>query len=522
MRSTFHGLEVSKRGIFAQQSALHVTGHNIANANTEGYTRQVANMRTSPAIPYTGMQMSKNPGLLGTGVDVADILRLREDYLDMQFRGEQKHLGYWEARKDTLSKVEMVLNEPSDTGLQATLDKFWTSWQDLAKEPEASSARAVVLERAYALTETLGAIRTGLVEHQRDMNSVIAIKTTEINSITTQLRDINDQIGRVEPHGYRANDLKDQRDVLIDQLSRLVNVDAVQPVLFPDGRDTGMVRVMVGDVAIVDGRQRAEMTVAENEETGLFDVNLAGAPVRLNRGELQGLLESRGISTLNDPEDPESGYGVNGILPDVLRHLDILATEFASHINEIHSTGLTLDDINNGRTLADGDKLMFFIDKDHYNQTGEYIQPRNAGSFMVHPHIQGSLDKIAAGREVIQADNTSSPSYEGDGRNASAIASIKFKIIAGLPETATFDDFYRNLIARIGVQATEADRLMNNSQVLADQVDNRRQSISGVSLDEEMANMIKFQHAYNASARAITNIDGMLDTIINRMGLVGR
>jgi flagellar hook-associated protein 1 FlgK len=136
---------------------------------------------------------------------------------------------------------------------------------------------------------------------------------------------------------------------------------------------------------------------------------------------------------------------------------------------------------------------------------------------MVHPDIEESLDKIAAAQGVGNGS-----SHEADGTNASSIASIKFEIIANLPETATFDDYFRNLIAKVGVQSTEAKRLSGNSQILADQIENRRQSVSGVSLDEEMSNMIKFQHAYNASARTITALDEMLNTVINSMGLVGR
>lgn len=523
MRSTFHGLEVGKSGIYAQQTALYTTGHNISNANTKGYSRQTANMVTSVAIPYPGMQMSKNPGQLGTGVVISDIARLRDQFLDVQYRNEVKHLGYWQARHETLSTIEMIINEPSKTGLQSVMDKFWQSWQDLAKEPEASSARAVVLERAKALIETFKAIETGLIDQQRDLNGVVEIKTAEINSITSQIRDINEQISRIEPHGYEANDLKDQRDVLIDDLSKLINVDSIQPIFFGDGRNTGMIRVMSGDVAIVDGRNTAEMTVVENEETKLFDVFIGGAPINFVRGELLGILESRGQNVMGsaDPGDPaiDAGgmYNVAGIIPTVLKHIETLAVEMAERLNEVHSNGLNLDDIENERTMANADKLLFFIDREIYEKTGEFRSPTDISSFMIHPDIEKSLDKIAAGKPT---DNGTT--YVGDGTAASDIASLKFEIIDGLPDTATFDDFLRNLIAKIGIQVTEADRLSKNSQILADQIEYKRQSVSGVSLDEEMANMIRFQHAYNASARTITAIDEILDKVINGMGIVGR
>lgn len=529
MRSTFHGIEVGKRGIFAQQNSLYTTGHNISNANTPGYSRQVVDTKASPAIAYPGMQMSRNAGQIGTGVDVLRIDRMREDYLDIQYRKETSEVGYWDARQDILSKAEMILNEPSDTGLQITMDKFWTSWQDLSKEPESSSARAVVIERGQALNETLAAVRDGLLTQQKDLNNVINIKTDSVNSILNQIVDINNMIGRIEPHGFQANDLRDQRDVLIDELAKIIPVDSVQYIIGEEnGRNSGMLRITSGDIVLVEGRERAEMAIELNEDTGYYDVQLAGQPFAAPRGEMKGLLEARGVPvTVTEVDEDGNELEVTkmqGIIQGIIDHIDTLAVNLAEQINQIHSSGLTMNDINNGRVLEDedADKLLFFIDKAHFEATGEFISPTNAGNFMIHPAIQNSLDKIAAGQELSDANDSFGTSFEGDGRNASAIASLKFKVLQELPELTTLDDFYRNLIARVGVQVTEAKRLHENSKFLADQVENRRQSVSGVSLDEEMANMIKFQHAYNASARTITTMDEMLDVVVNRMGLVGR
>lgn len=155
MRSTFHGIEVSKRGLFAQQSALNTTGHNIANANTEGYTRQRVNMQATTGLPYVGLNTSVEPGLLGTGVNVVGIQRIREEFLDVQLRSENKHFGYWEAKSDGLLKIETIMNEPSDTGLQKVMDQFWQSWQDLSQHPETASTRAVVLQRGLLFKKHL-------------------------------------------------------------------------------------------------------------------------------------------------------------------------------------------------------------------------------------------------------------------------------------------------------------------------------------------------------------------------------
>ncbi|MGI6185272.1 MAG: flagellar hook-associated protein FlgK, partial [Brevibacillus sp.] len=224
MRSTFHGLEVSKRGLIAQQAALNTTGHNIANANTEGYTRQRVNMVATTGIPYVGLNMSREAGLLGTGVMVSDIQRLREDFLDLQFRNENKILGYWDERVDALAKIEAILQEPSETGLQKVMDQMWQAWQDLSKDPINPSTRAVVRERSIAVAETFANLYKQLQQIQQDMDHVIGVKALEVNSLAQQIAAVNKMINDVVPHGYVPNDLYDQRDVLIDKLSKLVPV----------------------------------------------------------------------------------------------------------------------------------------------------------------------------------------------------------------------------------------------------------------------------------------------------------
>jgi flagellar hook-associated protein 1 len=492
MRSTFHGLEVSKRGLFAQQAALNTTGHNIANANTEGYSRQRANMQATTGIPYPGMHASMEPGLLGTGVTVVSLQRLREDFLDIQYRNESKREGYWDARLETLEKLEGIMNEPSDTGLQKVMDQMWQAWQDLAKDPTNTSARAVVRERSKAVADTFNSLYNHLQEVQRDLNNVIGVKAMEINSLGQQIATLNRQIGDVVPHGYQPNDLYDQRDVLLDKLSKLVSIQ-VTPAA------NGMVNVTIEGREFVNGTQSQPVATQQNAQTGLLDLTLGGGSFVPTTGYMAGVYEARGQ-----------------IVPDLMHRLDVLAVNLTKEINDLHRTGVSLQDIKNGGASSD---LPFFVDASAPAGSKDY--PKGAGSIAINPAILASLDAIAAA----QPEASGTPA--GNNKNALAIAAIKFKVLQpgtgpnDLQESSTLDDYYRYTIGQLGIDAQEAMRNQQNAELIVGTIDNQRQSVSGVSIDDEMAELVKYQHAYNASARVMTSVDEILDKVINGMGRVG-
>lgn len=511
MRSTFHGIEVSKRGLFAQQSALNTTGHNISNANTEGYTRQRVNMQATPGIPYPGMNNSTEAGLLGTGVRVSDIQRIREEFLDVQLRTENKHLGFWEAKRDVLQKVEGIMNEPSDTGLQKVMDELWKSWQDLSQNPESLSARAVVRQRAIAVTETFAALNTSLTELQRDLDNVVATKVIDINSMAQQIANLNRQISDVVPHGYTPNDLYDQRDVLVDKLAKMADVKVTN-------LNSGMIQVTIDGRELVNGRTPVPMAAVKDATTGFNNITLGGEAFVPASGGLLGTFQARGIPAV----DPTTGQNIlQGPVPDIIRKLNTLAEGIATEVNALHQNGVTLTDIENQKNNpgAPLEALAFFVPKDA-------TQPLSASNMQVNPKIIASLNSIAAAQKADPATGTGT-SFYGDGRNALAIAGIKFKSlslpsgITGGTEKTTLDDFYRYTIAQLGVDSQEASRMEKNSELLVGQVDTNRQSVSGVSIDEEMAEMVKYQHAYSASARVMTSMDEILDKVINGMGRVG-
>ncbi|HJV44985.1 MAG TPA: flagellar hook-associated protein FlgK [Bacillota bacterium] len=485
MTSTFFGLELGKRGLYAQQAALYTTGHNISNANTEGYTRQRAEMQATNAIPVPGMSVDKSPAQMGTGVEVNKITRLREDFLDDQYRGENKKLGYWEAMGDTYTKIEEITNEPSENGIANAMDQFYASWQELAKNPESSAARSVVRQRGVALAESFQFVNNSLEDMKTDLDNVISTKVDDINSIATQIKDLNDQISRIVPNNYEPNDLYDKRDLLLDKLSKLVDINVTNST-------NGMINVTVGSsqTSLIQDRTANKLSV---DSTGKVSIEGETSETTLTSGELLGRIESRYNS-----------------IPDFQNKLDSLVSEFANQVDALHSSGINLADINNKASTPAN--LDFFVPS-----SGTTI---NAGNIAVNSSILNSLDNIAA----------ATSSSQGDGQNAQKIADLKFdsSLLFTDPDTptniyatSTADDFYQNMIGQLGIDSQQAQGMQENSQVLLNQVDNRRQSVSGVSLDEEMSNMVRFQQAYNASARVVTTMDEILDKVINGMGKVG-
>lgn len=515
--STFHGLETVRRGMTAQQQALYVTGHNIANANTPGYSRQRVNFEQTPPYPFASQNRPVMPGQMGTGVEGGTVQRMREEFLDVQYRGENMKYGYWNTRAEALYKMEEIMNEPSDEGLAKTLDRFWQSLQDLAVNPSNSGARSVVRQRGIAVAETFHYLSSSLKSIRDDLKNELDVTIKAVNSLARQLNDINKQISEVEVHGYLPNDLYDERNRLLDELSQYVNIK-VTPVSsggsalkIAEGRFTVELVDRTGSTVIgtlVDGRlgqvNELQLSYQDNvTKTGpIVGFSLGNTPFLTvehlkENGKIGALLYSYGYSE-------NGGTTTKGLYPEMLGDLNAMAKAFADEFNKIHSTGWSITEIKSGTKLASND---FF----------KYDLPDVAGTLKIDDEIMKSLDRIAASKST-----SSTPGQIGDGSNAQALAEVKNGVMNIAGNTTTIQNFYESLIGQMAVNAQEAKRLSENSEVLRQSVDERRMAVSSVSLDEEMMNMMKFQHAYNASARMITMIDQMLDKIINNMGIVGR
>ncbi|WP_261131799.1 flagellar hook-associated protein FlgK [Bacillus sp. Marseille-Q3570] len=505
MSSTFHGLETSLRGLRTHQSALQTTGHNIANASTPGYSRQRVNFTQTEAFPAPGRNRPQIPGQLGTGVEAGSVQRVRESFLDLQFRGENTKSGYWSARSDALQKMEEIMNEPSDHGLGKTMDRFWQSLQDLAVNPEDSGARSVVRERGKALAETFNYLSGSLNSIKDDIKLQIDNSADSISSIAEQINDLNRQIGELEPHGYLPNDLYDKRDLLVDQLSELANVKVTKVDSGGDDLDIAEGKYTI---QLVDDSGTTIGTLVDGEKLNWNELGLKdGSTSQFTLTE----HNKDGNPTGNSDEIDFTAKGKllgqlvahNEVYPGMLSKLDEMAYQFATEFNAVHSGGYGLDPDN---VPSENTGNLFFE---------ELADEQGAASrIKLHTDIteKGGLNNIAA----------SENGFAGDGSNALLLSEVKDSKFDFSTGEATVQSFYEGVIGEMAVDTQQANRLKGNSETLKQSVEERRQSVSGVSLDEEMTRMMQFQHAYNAAARNITSIDEMLDRIINGMGRVGR
>jgi flagellar hook-associated protein 1 len=516
MRSTFMGLETARRGMFTQQSALNTTGHNIANASTPGYTRQRVNFTQTEPYPNVGLNKPQLPGQMGTGVEAGSVQRVRESFLDVQYRGENNKLGYWEARAESYTKMEEIMNEPSDSGLSQTMDMFWQSLQDLAVNPSNPGARSVVRQRAVAVTETFNYLASSLNGIRADLKNEITVTEKEINSLSEQINNINNQIASVEPHGLLPNDLYDERDRLIDQLSSLVNikVDYTSSGGNASTLAEGKANITLLDAngvslgQLVNGTGFNKLTVNFNgTDEFVKTVQLGATQLDFQQfsstGKLRAIVESYGYEN--------SSGDITGVYPDMLAELDNMAYMFAYQFNLQHQDGATPNQINGTTT---DDTPAFFSDTEN-GEVDIANKKGMASRLQVSDQIMASLDNIAT-------SSKENPTM-GDSTNISELAEIINKPFKyGNNTESSFRNYYEVLVGGMAVDSQEAARLSANSGTLRQAVEERRMSVSSVSLDEEMTNMIQFQHAYNASARMITLQDEMLDKIINGMGTAGR
>jgi flagellar hook-associated protein 1 FlgK len=475
MSSAFFGLNTALRGLVASQTMLETAAHNTANASTPGFSRQRVALVESDPYTYPSFNRSGLPGQIGTGVTVATITRVRDAFIDLQLRDQSSIQGDWTARSDELSKVESVFPEPTGSGLGSVLAKFWGAWQDVAADPTSSGARSALVEQASTLAARFNNDASQLKALASGIDDQVRQNADTVTTLASQIAALNGQIQAVQVSGDHPNDLQDQRDLLLDQLAKIV------PATLQSQAD-GTVTVLVGGADLVSGgRARAVSTGLDPNPASVHFGKLVPmwsplVTVTLGGGQLAGLVNTRDVTL--------AGYGTQ---------LDTLAAGVADAVNALHVTGFDAAGVIG---------LAFF----------SYTAGNAAATLVVNPAIVADASLVAT------ASATGQP---GDGSIAGRIADLQSgRVFVGGTQTAS--DFYASLIGTIGSDARQANEMASNQGLVTDHLRQRRESTSGVSLDEEATDMIRFQHAYSAAARVITTFDQMLDTLINRTGLVGR
>jgi len=547
MRSSFFGLNVAITGLYSAQRNLDTINHNLNNVTTPGFSRQQSIQQASRPMPlYNGT------GMVGTGSEIIAIKRIRDEYLDYKFWSESTTLGEYTVKSTMLESVERIFNEPSadGSGFNKVLDDFFASVDKLATDPSSASARKVVINRGVAVANYFNATAVRFEKLQSDANAAVKLKVEEINTIAEQIRQLNKQIYTMEVDGSSANDLRDKRGLLVDKLSKIVNIEAYEVVRgkTANGLEDRQFVITIGGKALVDHfnvclLEATQRTVKNNPEDipNLYDVRWSdGNTLKIKSGELKAYLDVR---------DGAGGSEFKGV-PYYIRKLDEFVRKFALAFNEGivktadpsnsyvqkfigHAGGFGLQKPGTD-VLPTG--IRFFTIKDVSTVSQKFTE-LESGEF-IGPAL--TIDDITnVYNTKLTAKNFS---VSGDLINQEyGYFNIAASKIAGLPEDNTNllefmslrhdrhlfaegapEDFMKSLVATLGIDSQQARQFFKTQENLTKQIDNRRTSVSGVSIDEEMANVVKFQHAYNAAAKMISTMAQVYDTLINRVGMAGR
>jgi flagellar hook-associated protein 1 FlgK len=442
-------LSIARSALLAHQRAMDVTAHNVANAQTPGYSRQRSNLVA--ADPLRGVD-----GMIGRGVTDAGLTRARDRFLDAVYRRQSGSLSQSGTTFSFLSRIESSLSEPSDTSITAALDGLFNSFSDLANDPPNPVQRGLVRDAATRLVDQLHRVASDLDQASRDATDQLHTEVDEVNRLTRQIGELNAAILAGGGSTHSAPDLEDRRDQLLDQLSARMSIRVLE-------RPDGTMSVLAGGVLLVEGKNSQDLSIGAAGSTTL---TLPIRPRAGRRGSVGSLIDL-----------------VNTRLPGIRSNLDMMAKSLVAEVNAIHQTGFTLTGAT-GRNFFDPAAIT-------------------AGSIRLDPAIAASTDAIAAGR-------TTAP---GDGGVALTLGSLASTGVASLGGRSMRSYLY-GITADVGSAVRNAGDDADAQQVLVDRVDQQRASVSGVSVDEEMAILIGQQQAYSAAAHLIQVAQDMMDDVL--------
>ncbi|MDX2191766.1 MAG: flagellar hook-associated protein FlgK [Gemmatimonadales bacterium] len=452
-------LSTARGALLAQQKGVTVAAHNIANANTEGFSRQRVVMK--PEVP-----LRTPDGYLGRGVIAPAPERVRDLFLDENFRAQSGQLGGFSQTRDALRQIEGAVNELGDAGIGEGIDQFFSAWGDLANLPTSGAARTQVLGAAAELSRRFRNAADALAETGRSVQERMDAAVRRMNTLTVEIRDLNRQIQLVSSTGS-APDLEDARDRALDELSRLANVRVSR---YQDGS----VGVVLGGVMVADAVVARQFTL-RTEGAG-FGVGLVGetGTLPIRAGELEAL-----------------GRFTQATLPGLEARLDTLVAAVVDEVNTRHAAGQT----GPGGTTP-GETGVFFFDSSPAGRTARGLALSSA--------VQANPGDIVTGAGTA-----------GDAGIALAISRLRTARLAiGGGAPLTFGEYHASFVTDLGVQAQAADRSVSAFQTLVEQVDNQRASVKDVSIDEEMVALVRYQQAYAAAARIVTTADEMMDAVL--------
>ncbi len=417
-------LNTAKSGMNVSQVAIQTTSHNISNINTPGYSRQRVNQSASSPYSKPGANSSFGAGQIGTGAQINDVTRIRNTFYDYQFRSESHKYGNTSIKYDYFKNIESIFNEPSDSAISSSLNSFFNSWSELSKDPESTGVKSVVVENTKYLANSINNTFERLENLEASLDKQSEYIMDEINSMLSQLDELEKNIKVIQGSGKSPNDFLDQRDRLLDELSFKLNIN-----------DNDVKNVL-------------KDAYDKNGKVTLDDLLDSGAKIS---GELEGTISMK------------------------------------QEINK-YKQGLT--------------DLANVITKSVNEAAGQDIfKAKNGELISINPDILENPDNINVTADV-----------------ALKVYDLKTEKININGKDMTINTFYNNMIQDLGQSSAAVIRDESNQSKLLENIDSSRSSVSGVSLDEEMINLVQLQHTYSANAKVMSTIDSLLDVVVN--GLV--
>jgi flagellar hook-associated protein 1 FlgK len=460
-------MDIGKRGMAVSQAALQTASHNITNKSTEGYTRQ--RLETSTSLPIDEGRFRQ-----GTGTQISGISRINNPWIEKQLEREGSQFAFLEGQTQALGRLENALNEQSVKGLNASISEFFGAFRELANNPESSLPRTQVREAALSLIQTFKDAKRQFNDVSTDLNKSIEVSVGDANILAHQIADLNNKIRDTENSGSGpANDERDRRDLLVKKLSEKMDIS------YAEDPKSGMLNITAGNTGLlVAGTSVGKISTSINEQGRIVIYNELGQggtqfdiTEQFRKGTVGGALAMR-----------------DGQLSKMSEQLEDLAYSIASNVNQAHAEGY-----------------------DRYNQTGvQFFELPPDGHFnienlKINQAVQQDVGKIAAAAR---------PGAAGDNTVANVIQELQFRPLMENGKYS-FDDFYNSKVGEVGLLSQRASSALESQKNTLDQLKNVRESVSGVSLDEEAAKMIEYQKSYEASARMIKVADEMFDTILN-------
>lgn len=473
-------LNSARNALLAQQVAMEVTSQNIANVNTLGYSRQRAlleSMATSTAARVK----------VGYGVQVDSVFQYVDGFTERAIQAKTTAFDEYDAKAGILSHIEAIFNETSDQGLASVMNEFWKAWQDVASDPGGIPERTALIEKGQILVRRFNSMSDDLTQIRQSMNTKIGATVAEINTAIKGIADLNEKIVYAESGGATANDLRDQRRVLLQELSSSIGTTSLED-------PNGSIKVLTTDgLLLVDGND--SWGFEQDQDEVYYNHIQSDVSDRIHGGKMEAWLDLR-----------------DETLPQYLANLDELAGTFIAEVNALHTAGFDLSG-NTGNTFFED-----FLAAPQTPNPGDYSQA--AAYIRLSDDILNHPENIAAGGTsgdpgdnetaleilALQTDDTVQiRKWVIENRGATLSSSL---------QTQTMDDYYGTLTGDLGVLVAENNQDRTFAESMLESLDRVRESVSGVNIDEEMTELIKIQRAYEAASKLVTIADEMLQSIL--------